>query len=339
MRAAILEEPKRLIVKEVPDPEPPPGGLVLDIKAALTCGTDVKTYLRGHPKIPLPSPLGHEFAGVVSAVGEGQSRFAVGDEVMCVHTAPCLECFYCRQGLHNLCETIMDTKVLGAFAERIALPAHIVAQNAFAKPRSLGFAQAAFLEPLACVVHGLRQVEVELGEIVVVLGAGPIGLLFTTMLQREGCQVLVVEPHEQRRQAALRQKADRVAASLDEAESALHDATGGHGADAVIECTGRPDVWQETLRLVRRGGRVLLFGGTPAGAQVSFDAGRLHYDQLTLRGAFHFTPDDVAQAAGILSSGDLDPSPLLTGETDLDGLPEALERLSRGEGIKMRVKP
>ena len=339
MQVAVLIEPQKLVVEDRPEPRPEPGGLVVEIKAALTCGTDVKTFLRGHPKIPLPSPLGHEFSGVVSAVGEGCDNFSPGDEIMAVHSAPCNKCFYCQQGLQNLCESIMDTKVLGAFAERLALPAAVVQQNVYHKPSLITFAQAAFLEPLAAVVHGARVAGVAVGETVMVLGAGPIGLLFTMLLQQEGCYAVVVEPHKKRREMAARIGAPQVFADEPAALAAVRELTGGYGADLVVECTGVPAVWQASIDYVRRGGRVLLFGGAPPETQVSFDAGRLHYDQLQLIGAFHFTPADVARAVDLLTSEHFDPAPLITISTSLAGLGTSLRLLSVGEGIKTLVHP
>jgi len=339
MRAAFLEAPKQLVIRETDDPVAPAGGLVINVKAALTCGTDLKTYLRGHPKIPLPSPLGHEFSGVIDAIGEGVTEFAVGDQVMAVHSAPCNECFYCAQGLHNLCETIMDTKVLGAFADKIALPAHITSQNVFPLPVELSFEKAAFLEPLACVTHGLRVAGAEVGETAAVIGAGPIGLLFTAMLAAEGCAVFVVEPHEARREAALTMGAHQAFDPEDDPLQQIREITGGHGVDLVVECTGNEKVWQQAVGYVRRGGRVLLFGGPPADSEACFSTARLHYDQIALLGCFHFAPRDVAQAADLLSSGALDPTPLITDTVSLEDLPETFEKLAKGEGIKVVVEP
>ena len=149
----------------------------MQVKAALTCGTDIKAYLRGHPKITLPSPLGHEFSGDIYKIGEGVEGWAEGDSVMAVHSAPCGECPFCRIGRENLCATIMDEKVLGAYADFIKLPARIVKTDMFIKtPKSFPHAEAAMLEPLACVVHGYRMTEAEKPKSVLILGAGPIGL-------------------------------------------------------------------------------------------------------------------------------------------------------------------
>jgi L-iditol 2-dehydrogenase len=201
------------------------------------------------------------------------------------------------------------------------------------------FAQAAFLEPLAAVVHGARVAGVAVGETVMVLGAGPIGLLFTMLLQQEGCYAVVVEPHKKRREMAARIGAPQVFADEPAALAAVRELTGGYGADLVVECTGVPAVWQASIDYVRRGGRVLLFGGAPPETQVSFDAGRLHYDQLQLIGAFHFTPADVARAVDLLTSEHFDPAPLITSSTSLAGLGTSLRLLSVGEGIKTLVHP
>lgn len=339
MRAAVLEKVGRLVIHERPEPTAPPGGLVVEVRVALTCGTDVKTFLRGHPKISMPSPMGHEYSGVVVTVGPGVTDFAVGDAIMGVHSAPCGECHYCRKELFNLCETIMDTKVMGAFAQRLALPAHVVARNVRHKPDHLSFEKAAFLEPLACVMHGIHIAKPYHDETCVIFGAGPIGLLFLLMLRLEGCRAIMVEPHAGRREMARKLGADHVLPADDSSLDAVLELTDGHGADLVVECTGNPQVWMASTDYLRRGGGVLLFGGTAADTEVTFDSGRLHYDQLIIMGCFHFRPQDVADAADLLISGKIDPEPLISGRTDLDGLPDVLRRLAKGEGIKYVVTP
>jgi L-iditol 2-dehydrogenase len=339
LKTVVLEKVGRVATHEVAEPTPPKGGIVVEIKAALTCGTDVKAMLRGHPKMPMPSPLGHEFSGVVSAVGAGVTNLAVGDPIMAVHSAPCGECFYCRKDLTNLCESAMDTKVLGAFAEKIVLPEHIVRQNLLPKPESLDFAAAAFLEPLACVMHGIHLAKPHSEETVVVFGAGPIGLLFLMMLRLEGCRVIVIEPSRMRRAVAEKLGAAHTIGSGEGALESVLELTEGYGADLAIECTGVTQVWSGAIDYLRRGGALLLFGGTPSDTQVCFDTNRLHYDQIFVMGCFHFRPVDVQHAAQLLIDGKLDPTPLISGETDLAGVEEALRKVSRGEGVKYLVRP
>lgn len=336
MKVYTLIAPGVIECVEQPSPRPGPGELLIDIRAALTCGTDLKTYRRGHPKIPLPSPFGHEFSGTVAAVGQGVDGFAPGDAVMAVHTAPCGECFYCRAGQENLCETIMDTKVLGAFAEQILLPAHIVARNVYPKPEALSFAEAAFLEPLACVVHGALTQPLRVGETLAILGAGPIGLLFLLLARARGVgRVAVVGRQAERLRLARELGADLVVdVERNHALPLVRELTEGRGADQVIECAGQPEVWEATLGLARKGGRVLLFGGCPAGSEVRFDTGRLHYDEIRLDGAFHFTPAAVAEARELLVSGVIKVSPLISGRYPLAELEQVLKRLLAGEGLK-----
>ncbi|HEY5339680.1 MAG TPA: alcohol dehydrogenase catalytic domain-containing protein, partial [Candidatus Aquilonibacter sp.] len=180
-RVAMLVAPQRIEIRDEPMPVPAPGGIVVRVRAALTDGTDLKAYRRGHPQMPMPSRFGHEFSGDVAAVGTTEARtshgFAVGDPVMCVHSAPCGACYWCLHGQEELCETVMATKILGAYADYIEVPAHIVARNCYAKPKGLSYAQAAFLEPLACVVHSVEFLAPQPGSTVVVLGDGGFGLL------------------------------------------------------------------------------------------------------------------------------------------------------------------
>ena len=339
MRACILEAPGRIVLVDRPAPEPGPGEVRVRVRAALTCGTDLKTYRRGHPKIPLPAPLGHEYSGEIDAVGEGVTRFSPGQAVMGVHTAPCGACGPCARGRENLCESLMQRKVLGAFAEQILLPAEIVRRNLYPIPSGLSFRAAAFLEPLSCVVHGLSLLEGP-PETALVVGAGPIGLLHVMLLALGGTRVYVAGRRRRRLETAVDLGARR-AWDVREPRWAeeLRDASGGRGMDAVIECTGSAEAWEEAPRHVRPGGTVVFFGGLPAGSRVRVDATRLHYDEIALRGAFHFTPADVRSARDRLAAGALPVERLVSDVFPLDRTAEAMARLDAGEGIKYCIEP
>lgn len=338
MRAAILEEPGVITIRDIPTPEPGPGELLIKVEAALTCGTDLKAFRRGHPMIAMPGPFGHEFSGTVAARGRGVRRWREGDAVMAVHSAPCRTCFYCRKGLHNLCENVMGTKVMGAFAQYVLLPQHIVAQNVYAKPAGLGFAEAALLEPLACVVHGVAPLSIRPGDTALVIGCGPIGLLHVMLLVARGARVLVSDPHAQRLKMA-RQAGAEATSSPKSISRNVKRFTGGYGVDFVFECTGRPEVWEASVEYVRRGGTVTLFGGCPSGTRVSFDTHRLHYDEITLRGDFHFSPADVREAHRLLCEGRVDGARMLSGEFALREVHKALALLSKGQGLKYIITP
>lgn len=384
MLAGILVNPGVIELHEREIPRPSSGELLIRIEAALTCGTDLKAFMRGHPVIPMPGPFGHEFSGTVAAVGKGVKRFREGDEIMAVHSAPCRACEACATKRYNLCDRIMRTKVLGAFAEYLILPAAVVAMNTFEKPRTLSFRDAAFLEPLSCVVHGMDSISAKSGERALVIGAGPIGLLHLLLMKRRGMEVTVMDKQEMKLKLARSLGADRVipvsggpphfrgaGVSPQERESAeaivsdrqsacgrthptrcrtdafsisslfetVGRITNGRGFDYVFECTGSPEVWESSVHFARRGGTVILFGGCKAGTNVSYSTDRLHYDEIALKGVFHFTPTDVKKAYKVLSEGTVPVGRLISGEFPLHRIRDAFALLSRGEGIKYAIIP
>lgn len=330
--SAVLIKPGKLEFRRLQAPRPRRGEVLLQVRAALTCGTDLKAYRHGHHLIPMPGRLGHEFSGVVEKVGPGVEKFKVGDAVAAVHSAPCLKCRYCRLKAYNLCEKIMKTKVLGAFSERLILPAQVVKLNAFKKPRGMSFEEAAFLEPLSCVVHSVEPLGVMKGQRALVLGAGPIGLLHLLLLRQKGLDVAVSDPNAHR----LRMAGRLGASGLYRPERIK---AGRPGFDYVFECTGRPEAWQAAVDYPRKGGTVVFFGGCREGTSVKFDAHRIHYGELTLRGSFHFSPSDVKEAFRLLCSGALGVKELISARMPLRELPKALNLLIEGRGMKYAIIP
>ncbi|HEY9179206.1 MAG TPA: alcohol dehydrogenase catalytic domain-containing protein [Candidatus Baltobacteraceae bacterium] len=340
MRSAILVEPKRIELRSVPMPQPGAGGIVVRVRAALTDGTDLKAYRRGHPQMPMPTPFGHEFSGDVAAIGEWSRRFSVGEPVMSVHSAPCGHCYWCERRQEELCESVMATKILGAYAEYIEIPPHIVEQNCYPKPPGLSYASAAFLEPLSCVVHSLDFADLAAGSSVLVMGDGGFGLLHAALLVRSGMRPILAGRREERMRIArtfgVREIID---ARNEDVTQRVRELTGGRGADALIECTGREEVWEAAPVMVRRGGLVSFFGGLPSTVRVSFLAARMHYDEVRLVSPFHFTPRAVSRAYDLLASHAIDPSPLVSGSVNLDRIADVFERLDAGDGIKFAIQP
>jgi L-iditol 2-dehydrogenase len=232
----------------------------------------------------------------------------------------------------------MTTKVLGSYAEYLLIPRRIVAQNIFKKPEHLSFDEAAFLEPLACVVHGMEPLGIRRKDTVLIMGAGPIGLLHLLRARALGAKVLVTGLEEERLKTAKMLGAAAVfhPALAGEAVGAITD---GRGVDYVFECTGQPQVWENSVDYVRRGGTVVLFGGCRKGATVTYDAARLHYDEITLKGTFHFTPQDVRKAFVLLKKGTIVVKKLISGSCGLNGIQDVFARLSKGEGLKYAVRP
>lgn len=354
MLVSIIIKPGVLELREIKTPSPSPGQILVKIKAALTCGTDLKAFSRGHPMIPMPGVFGHEFSGIVAAVGKGVKIFKEGDEIMAVHSAPCLECRYCKKRLYNLCEKIMNTKVLGAFAEYIILPSHIVRQNVFYKPRNLTFEEAAFLEPLSCVVHGMKSVDIRKGDNALVIGAGPIGLLHLLLLKKKGAIVSITDINNKRLKIAKKLEADfvlkpeMIEQKIVPSRSTLVKVGTTRfrgkwedfiGFDYIFECTGMPGAWESSVNYVRRGGTVILFGGCKSGTKVTYDTGRLHYDEITLKGVFHYTPADVKKAYKILCERKLGASRLISDSYPLSQIQKAFDKLVKGDGIKYAIIP
>lgn len=335
MKIAYLIAPGKIEIVEREKPTPKEGEVLVKVKAALTCGTDLKAYLRGHPLIPMPGPFGHEFSGVIEAVGDGVENFKLQDEIMLVHTAPCNECFYCRKGFFNLCEVLTHDMMLGAFSEYILVNKRVVKQNMFIKPSHISFEEAAFLEPVSCVVHGVKALNLNKDDKVLIIGTGPIALVFLQLLKLKEAKIAVMGRSSFKLELAKKLGADRVYRAVENPSNF----TDGFGFDIVIEATGQKEIWLKSINYVRKGGTVLLFGGLRAGTEVCYDAGRLHYDELTLKGVFHYTPEDVKDAVKIITSGKLKLKELISGSFQLSEITQAFEKLSRGEGIKYLIKP
>ncbi len=338
MRVAMLTAPRNIELREVAMPEPPPGGAVVAVRVALTDGTDLKAYRRGHPQMPFPTPFGHEFSGEILALGSGASDWRVGEAIACVHSAPCGGCFWCAAGEEELCESVMERKILGAYADAIVVPQHILARNAFRKPEAMTFAEAAFLEPLSCVVHSRNVLAPRPRSSVAVFGDGGFGMLHALLFARDGHECVLVGRRPERLALAASLGLATIDASANDVGASLRERTGGRGADALVECTGTAEVWELAPSLVRRGGTVSFFGGLPAEANVSFRAARLHYDEVRLISPFHFTPRAVAEAFALLRERAFDCTRLISHRYPLDRIVDAFAALDSGIGLKAAIE-
>ena len=276
MRALLYHGPGDLRVEEVPRPEPGPGDVLVEVEVALTDGTDAKAFRRGHPLLlgEVPSPFGHEFCGI---------DVATGRRVISANSAPCGACPPCRRSEETLCENLRPF-LNGAYAELLLVPARIAERNLLPVPLGLAPEVAAMVEPLACCLHGIERAEVEAGQTVAVVGPGPIGLMLCAAAKDAGARVVAVGGRPERRELAREFGAEP---------------GDGRGADVVVEAVGSAEAWRDALELVRPGGTVVFFGGR----ELAVDTFRLHYEELTLRGAFHHTPRHVRAALAFLASG------------------------------------
>jgi L-iditol 2-dehydrogenase len=339
MRQAVLREPRRIELITGPVPTPGPGEVLLRVRAALTCGTDLKTYRRGHPKVPF-GPFGHECAGDVAALGRGVNDLHEGDAVVPTPTAPCGVCAPCHHGRENLCERQFEGIVLGAYADYLLVSAKVAARQLLRKPAGLSYIEAAFLEPLSCVIHAWDRLRPRPVEQVAVVGLGAIGLLHIKMAKAIGARVIAVGRREERLQLAARLGADAVVDTLQpDVVGRIRELSGGTGPDVVIECTGSPTLWVETPEWTATGGRVVQFAGLAAGTRVAFDATRLHYAEVDIMNAFHYRPRDVEEAYQLLATGGIDVRPLVTGVKELTGIVDVFASLDRGNGVKYAILP
>lgn len=340
MKSIFLVKPGTIELRDVPIPKPVDGELVIKIETALTCGTDLKAYRRGHPKMPMPTQFGHEFSGIIADAGASPNGYREGDAIMGVHTAPCGRCYYCQRRRENLCPDTMANMVMGAYAEYIKIPRRVAELNMFAKPDSMSYAEAAFIEPLACVVHGMQSLRMTEQDTVLIIGAGAIGLMHIQLARCQGAgKILVLAKHEERQNLARQFGAKVIDASASNAAAAVRDATDGYGANFVFECTGRQEVWADSLAMVAKGGTVILFGGCPPGTSIPVDTGWLHYEEISLIGAFHFSPRDVRAAYELLAEKRIDVAPLITKQYPLSELQKAFDLLAQGRGIKYAIQP
>jgi len=342
MRAALLYGVKDLRVETIDKPEVGPSEALVKVKAATTCGTDIKIFQRGYVGgvIEYPTVFGHEWAGDVAEVGEGVSWLRKGMRVRGGNSAPCLRCKMCEKGNYNLCENMMW--LWGAYAEYVKVPARMVMLNMQEIPLHLSYEEAAITEPLACVLHGIEKAQVKLGDTVAIIGAGPIGLLHLLTAKKMGAgKVIISDLVDERLQIAQQLGAEEtVNAKQEEPVEKVRQLTGGYGADVVIEAIGLPATWEQALRMVRKGGTVLEFGGCPPGTEIKVRTELLHYGEVTVLGTFHTTPAHFKKALSLIASGAIEVKPLITRKMKLDDIEEALKILitSKNE-LKIAILP
>jgi L-iditol 2-dehydrogenase len=330
MTAAVLYGKEDLRIEQVDIPRASCGELVVRVGAALTCGTDLKVYRRGYHALMLQPPIlfGHELAGVVTEVGPGVTAFREGDRIVALNSAPCDVCFFCTHGQQNLCEDLLFNN--GAYAEYIRIPARIVEKNTLLIPDGVPFEHAALTEPLACVVRGLEESGARPGDTMVVIGAGPIGLMFMHVAQLAGVNVIAVVKREDQIAAAKLFGAACVVhiEAVDDVVASTRALTPeSRGADIVIEAVAIPATWEWAVDMVRKGGLVNFFGGPPSGTQVQLDTNRIHYGDITLKGSFHHTPATCRTAFELVTSGRFKCAEYITGRAVLAQVPELFARM------------
>lgn len=342
MKAAVLHGKENIIVEDIRPPALQPGEVRIRIEAALTCGTDLKVFKRGyHAKMIVPPAVfGHELSGVISELAAGMANqgWNLGDRVVVANSAPCGECFHCHVDQDNLCENLLFLN--GAYAESIVVPARLVQKNLLRLKPQTAFRDAALVEPLACVVQGIEDTNVCAGQSVLVVGAGPIGLMFVALARDMGCDVTVAGRRVTRLEAANRLGASQIVDIGDGTDlvSKVRKES-DRRFDTVIEAVGRPEVWEAAVQLVRKGGTVNFFGGCPTGASITLDTTLIHYSNLTLLASFHHTPRTIRRSLNFIESGVIRAADFVDGECTLGQLPDLFKAMAAGnQAIKTLIK-
>ena len=344
MTAAVLYGSEDLRIEKIDVPSLAADEVLLRVRVALTDGTDLKVWHRGyHAKmIQPPAVFGHEVVGEIAAVGKRvDSRWRIGLRVIAANSAPCLRCYHCRRGQENLCEDLLFNN--GAYAEYMRIPGRIVTENMLEVPHSVDDGSAALVEPLACVLRGIHEMEVRNGDSAVVIGCGPIGLKFVRMLSRRGVRVIALARRADplnvaRRLGAIATINVNEVPDVVSAVKALTDDK--RGPDCVVEAAGNPSTWKQALEMVRRGGVVNFFSGLPSGTNVEIEPAHIHYSEIKLISTFHHTPRFIREALEAIRRGDISAHDFVSEEIRLADLPLAFQRMKARSGeIKLAVRP
>ena len=343
MTAAVLYGKEQLQIEKVDVPDVGAGDMLVRVRAALTCGTDVKVFRRGyHARMIVPPALfGHELAGDVVAMGRDVRGFKIGQRVVAANSAPCGECYFCRREQSNLCEDLLFNN--GAYAEYIRIPDRIVKKNTYAVPDHVSYQDAALVEPLACVLRGIEETGLRAGDTMAVIGLGPIGMMFVRLAKSlYGARVIAIGRRQTQLDRAKAMGADEVVINSDGSDvlGPVQEMTGGRGADVVIEAVGVPEVWQLAIKLLRRGGVVNFFGGCPSGTEITVDTNLLHYSELTLKASFHHTPALIRKALESVSRGYISAKDMVNRVEPLTNLLEVMQHLMSHNGhLKTAIIP
>jgi len=332
MEACVLHGKEDVRLERIPVPKLEPGEVLVRVESALTCGTDLKVFLRGYHErmIQPPSVFGHEFAGEVVVSENG--RFQPGIRIVAANSAPCRHCYFCELGKPNLCSDLLFAN--GAYAEYVRIPSRIVEENCLPLPPDLAAAKAALVEPLACAVKGVEDVAIQEGEKVLVIGAGPLGLMLARLALLAGAEVISVDEQADRLAVASELGVSNIVAGRivpDLVEQLRNDYTPHKaGFDCVIEAVGTIETWNHAVELVRPGGRVNLFGGCPRGTELRVDTTRLHYDEIRIYASFHHTPETVRKALELVKNSQVPAFTLVREGRSLFDLPEVLQEMRAG---------
>ena len=345
MKAVVYYAPKDMRVEMIPVPACGANEVRIKVDACAVCGTDMKSYHVGNPRIKAPLVSGHEFTGLVETVGANVAGFAVGDRVVMATSVSCGECYYCRQGWRNLCQNVapMGFSYPGGMAEYVTLPERALQNGHVIKvPAHVPADHAALAEPVSCTVNAAENCQIQPGDTVVVVGAGPMGILNACVAKGLGAQkILLAEVNPLRLQQAAPFGFDRlVNPATENLTQIVRDETGGIGADVVIVAAPAAKPQEDALNMVRKRGTVCLFASLPVGKSLlSMDSRPIHYGELRVVGTSDSTPAQVEKAVRLIAENKIPAAKIVTHVLPLDDILKAFELMQSGEALRVVLKP
>lgn len=345
MRAVVLNGPNDFAPTDLPTPAIGENEMLMEMKKAAVCGTDMRILTGAKTKgVRYPSVIGHEMCGVISEVGKNVAGFQAGDKVSIANVIPCGSCPACLEGRENAC---MNRKAIGyefngGFEEYVLIPEiAIKSGNVIKLPEHVSFTAGALIEPLACCIRGLKNAGTGFNDTVLIVGAGPIGLMHMQLSRIAGAkQVIVSEPNGMRRQAAVELGADKVVDPVSEdLEQIVKDATNDMGADVIVMAIGVPSLVNSTLKLCKKGGTVNLFAGFAGTGECSIEVNTIHYNEINVNGSTAYKRADYLEAADMVIGGKINLDKIATHTFKIDEFQEAYELCRSGKGLKIMIEP
>lgn len=338
MQAAVYRGRGHIAVEEWPDSTPGPGELLVRVRSCGLCGSDILKIVEG--KLPPPAVFGHEISGDVAAVGDNVTAFRPGDRVVVSHHVPCYNCHYCRHENFSMCRFFKATNLHpGGFAQYVRVPEPNVRLATFHLPASLSYDQGSFMEPLACCLRSLKKGRLQVGDVVVIIGSGSIGLLMSQLVSQVfQAKAVVVDLLEERLALAEHLGADKTFQAKDPSlKDGIHALTEGRGADLIIYTAGQGETVIQALEWIRDGGMINLFASVAPAALLDFRA--LYFREITLYGSYSPSPLDLAQALKLLDLGKVKGDPLISHHFSLAELAQAVEWTQQKKVLKAIIHP
>lgn len=345
MKAAVLEELGKLVVREVPTPVCDDDSALVRVRACAVCGSDLRIYRSGNNRVKLPQILGHEISGEVVKVGKNVEKIKVGDRVAIGADVPCGQCSFCEDGIGNNCQTnyAMGYQYPGGFAEYVLLNKMVMEQGPVHRiPDDGSFDEYALAEPLGCIVNAMEEMHISLGDTVVIIGCGPIGCMMIPVVKKLGAaKVICVERAAERQTIALKSGADVIVnpSECDIVEAVLKE-TGGLGADVILTATPVPEMQERAIRMAKNRARINFFGGLPAEkSNVTLNTNLIHYKELFVHGSHGSLPRQHRKAVELIRMGTIDVKPFITHSFSLDEIQKAFDMAASRACMRVVVHP